>query len=73
MVDAAEAHADLSMSIQLQQAGTNRPVSTAPTAGIRRLDEVAADDGERHHPSLGRDAPADSDAAEIRRSVKTME
>jgi hypothetical protein len=48
MVDAAETDSHLSVGIQVQQAGAHSPISAAPTARIRRLDEIATDGGDRH-------------------------
>jgi len=61
LIDATEADTDLTVGLQLQQAGPDGLVSAAPAAWLRWLDQVAADGSHGHDRSLGREASADSD------------
>lgn len=49
-LDTSEAHADLAMSVQPQQAGLYGPVTAAPTAGLRFV--VAVNSGSLHDTSI---------------------
>ena len=65
-VDAAEAHADFGVALQLQHPGTDVRISATPAASLR-LDVIAAHSGSRHHDPalLRRDAAPDADAASL--------